>query len=95
MSVGVLARQVQVSHADIGAGLTPFSTPWADSGVAGMLGGDAVTAAIDGAVNAQAAMIAYVDVFYLLFWVTAAMMPLVLFLKKPASPPPAAEMVMD
>ncbi len=95
MSVGVLARQMQVSHADIGAGLTPFSTPWADSGVAGMLGGDAVTAAIDGAVNAQAAMIAYVDVFYMLFWVTAAMMPLVLFLKKPAGPPPAAEMVRD
>lgn len=95
MSVGVLARQMQVSHADIGAGLTPFSTPWADSGVAAMLGGDVVTAAIDGAVNAQAAMIAYVDVFYLLFWVTAAMMPLVLFLKKPAGPPPAAEMVMD
>jgi DHA2 family multidrug resistance protein len=95
MSVGVLARQMQVSHADIGAGLTPFSTPWADSGVAAMLGGDVATAAIDGAVNAQAAMIAYVDVFYMLFWVTAAMMPLVLFLKKPAGPPPAAEMVMD
>ncbi len=95
MSVGVLARQMQVAHADIGAGLTPFSTPWADSGVAAMLGGDVVTAAIDGAVNAQAAMIAYVDVFYMLFWVTAAMMPLVFFLKKPAGPPPAAEMMAD
>jgi DHA2 family multidrug resistance protein len=97
MSVGVLARQMQVSHADIGGALTPFATPWADGGVASVMGssGEMVTAMIDGAVNAQAAMIAYIDVFYMLFWVTVAMMPLVLLLKKPVGSPPAAEMMTD
>jgi hypothetical protein len=40
-------------------------------------------------------MIAYIDVFYMLFWVTVAMMPLVLLLKKPVGSPPAAEMMTD
>ena len=97
LSVGVLARQVQVSHADIGGALTPFTTPWADGGVAAAIGssGEVVTAMLDGAVNAQAAMIAYVDVFYMLFWITVSTMPMLLLLKKPAGPPPEAEMMME
>ena len=97
LSVGVLARQMQVSHADIGGALTPFATPWADGGVASVMGnsGEMVTAMLDGVVNSQAAMIAYIDVFYMLFWVTVAMMPMVLLLKKPAGPPPATEMMTD
>ena len=57
--------------------------------------GEMVTAMLDGVVNSQAAMIAYIDVFYMLFWVTVAMMPMVLLLKKPAGPPPATEMMTD
>ncbi len=85
LGVGVLARQVQVSHADIGSRLTPFSTPWADGGMARALGatGDTVMAMLDQAVNAQAAMIAYLDVFRLMFWVTVAVMPLILILRVP------------
>jgi DHA2 family multidrug resistance protein len=84
--VGLLARQTQVSHADLGAALTPFSTPWADGGMAAIIGesGAAVTAMIDGTVNAQAAMIAYVDVYRMLAFVTLAMLPLVLILRRPA-----------
>ncbi|MFZ4689280.1 MAG: DHA2 family efflux MFS transporter permease subunit [Polymorphobacter sp.] len=92
LSVGVLARQTQISHADIGTGLTPFSTPWADGSFAAVIGsaGDTLTAMVDGAVNAQAAMIAYVDVYRMLFWITVAMMPLLLMMRKPggAAPPP-------
>jgi DHA2 family multidrug resistance protein len=89
LSVGILARQAQVSHADIGASLTPFTLPWADGGIAGAMAGagDAVMTMLDGAVNRQAAMIAYIDVFRMLFWVTISMIPLLLLLRRPKTPP--------
>jgi DHA2 family multidrug resistance protein len=98
LSVGILARQTQISHADIGAALTPYATPWADGSMASVIGanGESVTAMIDNAVNGQAAMIAYVDVYRMLAWVVIAMLPLVLVLRRPnvsAAPPP--EMMME
>jgi DHA2 family multidrug resistance protein len=39
---------------------------------------------LDGLVNIQAAMISYVDDFYLMMWVTLAAMPLALILRRPA-----------
>ncbi len=97
LAVGVLARQTQISHADIGAALTPFSVPWADGGFTSMLGatGETLTAMLDNAVNAQAAMIAYVDVYRMLFWITVAVMPLVLMLRKPDKGAPPPEMVTE
>jgi DHA2 family multidrug resistance protein len=97
LSVGILARQSQISHADLGAALTPFSTPWADGGMASMLGGsgEALMAMIDSAVNAQAAMVAYVDVYRMLFWITVGMMPLMLILRKADRGAPPPEMMME
>ena len=97
LSVGILARQSQISHADLGAALTPFSTPWADGGMASMLGGsgEALMAMIDSAVNAQAAMVAYVDVYRMLFWITVGMMPLLLILRKADRRAPPPEMMME
>ena len=89
LTVGVLARQAQVSHADIGGALTPFTLPWADSSVTRAIGADAVTAMLDATVNKQAAMIAYLDVFRMLFWMTVAMTPLLLLLRKPRQDGPA------
>ena len=37
---------------------------------------------IDGMVNQQAAMIAYIDDFYMMMWVTLAAVPLVFFMSK-------------
>lgn len=88
LGVGVLARQAQVSHADIGAALTPFTLPWADASVARTLGADTVIAMLDATVNKQGLMIAYIDVFRLMFWVTVAMMPLLLLLRRPKDPGP-------
>ena len=38
---------------------------------------------VDGMVNRQAAMIAYIDDFYLMMWLTIAVLPLVLLLQMP------------
>jgi DHA2 family multidrug resistance protein len=97
LSVGILARQTQISHADIAGALTPFSVPWADGGFTAFLGatGETVTAMLDNAVNAQAAMIAYVDVYRMLFWITVAVMPMLLMLRKPGGDAPPPEMMLD
>ncbi len=88
LGVGVLAQQSQIAHADIGAALTPFSLPWADSSIAQTLGLDAVTQLLNATVNKQAVMIAYIDVFRLMFWVTVAMIPLVVLLRRPKQAAP-------
>ena len=89
LTVGVLARQAQVAHADIGGSLTPFTLPWADSSIARLLGGDGVIAMLDATVNRQAAMIAYIDVFRMMFWVTVAIIPLLFLLRRPKAMAPA------
>ncbi len=94
--VNVLARQTQVAHADLGATVTPFTIPGLDPSLIDAFGGGGgvVLAMIDGAVNGQAAMIAYLDDFRLLAWLTIAMIPLVLLLRPPkqaaADPAPMA-----
>ena len=92
MSVGVLARQAQVSHADIGAKLSMTDMPWANGAIGKAIGGDAIVAMLDASVNKQAAMIAYIDVFTLMFWITVAMMPLVLLLRRPELRGPAVHL---
>ena len=47
--------------------------------------GEAVLSMIDAEVNRQAAMIAYIDDFYLMMWMALAAIPLV-FLMRKASP---------
>ena len=92
MSVGVLARQAQVSHADIGAKLSMTDMPWANGAIGKAIGGDAIVAMLDASVNKQAAMIAYIDVFTLMFWITVAIMPLVLLLRRPELRGPAVHL---
>ena len=92
LTVGILARQAQVAHADIGAGLTPYDLPWANADIERLLGADTIIAMLDGAVNKQAAMIAYIDVFSMMLWVTLAMFPLLLLLKKPRAAGPAVHL---
>ncbi len=92
LTVGVLSRQAQISHADLGASLTPYALPWTNDAIARTLGLDVVTAMLDATVNKQAAMIAYLDVFRMMFWVTVAMMPLLLLLRRPRAPGPAVHL---
>lgn len=85
LSVGVLARQTQIAHADIGSAVSPFTVPGADPNIARALGatGDTIVSLLDQVVNGQAAMIAYLDDFTLMMWLSVAVIPLILLLKVP------------
>jgi MFS transporter, DHA2 family, multidrug resistance protein len=86
--VTMLARNQQVSHADVGSHVTADSIPAVDlpglvDRAPGM--GDAVIAAIEGEVSRQATMIAFLDNFYMLTWVMLIIAPLTFLLRKPAA----------
>lgn len=80
-----LARNIQTSHQDLGAHMTEKMMPGLTLEQLGSLGaaGDSVVAMMDGMVNQQAAMVAYIDDFYLMAWITIAVLPLVLLLRPP------------
>lgn len=88
MTTVLLARNLQTSHADIASKITPESTPPLDPGVIGMIGSfsENLLAMLDAEVNRQAAMIAYIDDYWLMMWITIAALPLVLLLRKPKRP---------
>ncbi|QAY76381.1 DHA2 family efflux MFS transporter permease subunit [Sphingosinicella sp. BN140058] len=81
----LLARNLQVSHSDLAAHVTPYTMQVADPTIAQMLGsfGDSVTAMLDAEINRQALMIAYLDDFHAMMLVTLCALPLVLLLRKP------------
>ena len=85
--VAVLARQTQVAHADIGTALTPYTLP-VDPSLSAIMGatGDTVMAFMNAQVTMQAAMVAYIDVYRLLMWVTLVTLPLLLLMRKPGAP---------
>jgi MFS transporter, DHA2 family, multidrug resistance protein len=92
----LLARNLQVSHSDLAAHITPYSLPLADPSVLQRLGqfGDSAAAMIDMEINRQAMMIAYLDDFHAMMLLTVAALPLVLLLRKPkpvAGPPVVAD----
>jgi MFS transporter, DHA2 family, multidrug resistance protein len=84
--VTALARNIQTSHADIGANVTSFNVPAIDpASTAEILGsvGASLLALLDGEVNRQAAMIAYIDNFYMLFWLILVIAPIGFLAKRP------------
>ena len=48
--------------------------------------GDAALRAIDGEINRQAAMVAYINDFYLMMWITLAAAPLTLLMRGNRAP---------
>ncbi len=83
----LLARNLQVSHSDMVAHLTPYTLA-IDPNLASQAGGagDMALAIVDGEANRQSLMIAYLDDFQLQFWGALAMIPLVGLLGKPKGP---------
>jgi DHA2 family multidrug resistance protein len=82
----LLARNIQTSHADLASHVTSTRRiPTLDLGSLDRFGvlSDSVFAMADGMINKQAAMIAYIDDFYLMAWISILVLPLVLLLKKP------------
>jgi DHA2 family multidrug resistance protein len=82
--MALLARNIQVSHEDIASNITATSLPLDLSNLT-LLGnyGSAALSLLDGAVNQQAAMIAYLDDFWLMAIACFAAAPAALLLRKP------------
>jgi DHA2 family multidrug resistance protein len=85
IATALLARNLQVSHSDLAAQVTPYSLPLMDPAILDRLGGigDAAAAMLDMEINRQALMIAYIDDFHAMMLVTLATLPLVWLLRRP------------
>jgi DHA2 family multidrug resistance protein len=82
----LFVQNSSIVHARLTEGLTP-DNPMA----APMLnGGQANIEALNGQVTQQASMVAYIDVFHVMFLATLAAIPLVLLLRKPGDQIPSA-----
>lgn len=79
-----MTRNVQINHAELGAFIHPYNPVLAQANPAAIAGDSAALQMLDGLVNLQAAMIAYIDDFQLMMWVTLCAMPLALMLRRPA-----------
>ncbi len=102
MSIGVsvvitmLARWTQSGHAALAQYINPFSLPLHAAADAGALDLHSLQglAMIDDEVTRQAAMLAYLQDFRLMMWVTLAAMPLIVLLR-PGKATPAGAPVAD
>ncbi len=80
----LLTRNVQINHAELSSGLTPFN-PNLIRMMPSAAGGDPLALyQLDGLVNIQALMISYINDFKLMMIVTLCALPLALILRKPA-----------
>lgn len=79
----LLARNLQVAHADMAAKISDQILPSISGTMVSQLGlpAEAAVALADAEINRQAAFIAYLDDFYLMMWVTLLSIPLVLLLR--------------
>ncbi|MCV3242257.1 DHA2 family efflux MFS transporter permease subunit [Mesorhizobium sp. ZC-5] len=85
----LLTRNMQINHAELSAGMTPFNPNlWSASPAAA--GGDVTALSqIDNLVNLQSMMISYVNDFKLMMIITLCAIPLALLLRKPKMTTPA------
>lgn len=81
----LLGANIQTSHEDMAAHITNSSVSLIDASTADRFGivGDTALAMVNAEINRQAAMVAYVDDFWLMMWITLASVPLVLLLRPP------------
>ena len=96
--VTVMGRMQQVNHAEIGANITDQSVPGIDlPALADRFPslGTGVMAVIDGEVNRQAMMIAFLDSFVMLFWMLLLFAPMVFLLKRAKAGPPSGQPMMS
>jgi DHA2 family multidrug resistance protein len=78
----MLARNVQISHADLSAHITEQTLPLISPAVVkGLDMTGMISSMVDLEVNRQALIIAYLDDFYMMMWATLIAVPLVLFMR--------------
>ena len=80
----LLGQNLQRSHADLASHITTAVTEAVDFSTMDRFqaAGDAILRMIDAEVNRQAAMIAYIDNYYLMAWLSFAAIPLVLLMRR-------------
>ncbi|WP_010413860.1 DHA2 family efflux MFS transporter permease subunit [Citromicrobium sp. JLT1363] len=80
----LLASNIQTAHADLGSHVTSATINAVDISTLDRFQplGQTALSMIDLEINRQAAMIAYVDDFYLMMWLALAAIPLVLLMRK-------------
>jgi len=77
----LLSRATQINHADIAARIPAYGAEQALLPAAWNLASPASAAALNAEINRQAAVIGYVNDFWLMMWLTIAAVPLVYFLR--------------
>ncbi len=84
----LLSRSIQISHADLGAHVNSATSNAVDlSSLDRFQGfGSAALMMMDAEVNRQAAMIGYINDYYMLMWLVLAAVPLIMLMKKPSPP---------
>ncbi|HKP26347.1 MAG TPA: DHA2 family efflux MFS transporter permease subunit, partial [Dongiaceae bacterium] len=80
----LLTRNTQINHAELAQHITPYMQPLQSPGYPEMWSLHTTTglAALNAELTRQAQMVAYLDDFKLLMWVTLAAAPLILLLRK-------------
>lgn len=83
--ITMFARNMQTSHADLAGHVTGSLSGVIDFATVDRFQrlGEAALLALDGEVNRQAAMIAYINDFYLMMWMTMAVIPLTFVMRRP------------
>jgi DHA2 family multidrug resistance protein len=87
VTTALLSRNLQTSHSDLASHVTASLTTLVDFSAIDRFQqiGTTALSMIDAEVNRQAAMIAYVDNFYLMMWLGLAALPLVLLMRSAAA----------
>jgi DHA2 family multidrug resistance protein len=82
VTAALLASNLQASHGDLGAHVTAVTLPFL-TGTIEQFGmpNEVPMAMLDAEINRQALMIAYLDDFWLMMWVTVLVCPLVLLMR--------------
>ena len=78
----LLARNIQINHAELGTSISPFNSNLTQAVPTVTPGNFEVLSQLDGLVNIQALMVSYLDDFKLMMIVALCVIPLVFFLSK-------------
>jgi DHA2 family multidrug resistance protein len=85
ITFALLARNIQISHADLAEHITPFNRALSQVGLD--LRDPNVLALLDGEINRQATTIAFLNDFRFMMWVSLCAIPLILILQNPKQTP--------
>ena len=82
LASAMLARNLQINHSEIGSSINPSSLPFLITKLfGGVASGNQVAAMLNAEVTRQALMVAYIDDFAMMMWLTLAALPLIVLIR--------------